>query len=477
MRVTAKRIAEWADSRDAQASLPRLVRRLALNAATTTQISFPAGDSVSLPGWDGELCSKAGDPWVPKEKSFWELSCEARPTVKANRDYKKRTKDTDPDVRLESTLVIVTARRWRKKIEWSSERRDSAEWLDIRAYDADDLECWLEQRSAVALEFAEDIGLIGEGVESVSRYWNSWASQCEPSILRESFFSDRQKLKERLLTGLHKRMIDGDTPPYAIRADSVDEAAAFVCAVLIEDTELANQALVVTDHKGWRFVEKHPDLKVAVVARPDIAVALPADTAALIVVPVAAGDMVSGFGSGSRDGRQFDLTLERPSIYAFKDALIENGVEESDARRLGIATGRSWTVFRRRWASNPAIRRPGWLDMPESEALSILCLFGSWSGDNAADRKLVEQLAACPCGETERRLRVLANVDDPPVLLIGQVWRAKSPLELLDLYAERITSDQIDRFLQIAATLLRNDDLLTCALAASCWNCSIIPSW
>ena len=141
MKVTAKQIAEWADSREAQASLPRLVRRLALNAAMTTRISFPAGDSVSLPGWDGELCSNAGDPWVPKGKSFWELSCEARPTVKANRDYKKRTKDTDSDVRLESTLVVVTARRWPKKTEWLKKRRDSAEWLDIRAYDADDLEC------------------------------------------------------------------------------------------------------------------------------------------------------------------------------------------------------------------------------------------------------------------------------------------------------------------------------------------------
>ena len=57
--------------------------------------------------------------------------------------------------------------------------------------------------------------------------------------------------------------------------------------------------------------------------------------------------------------------MKRPRIYAFRDALIEIGVEESDARRLARATGRSWSVYRRRRATNPAIRSPEWLGHAE----------------------------------------------------------------------------------------------------------------
>jgi hypothetical protein len=77
MRIIATQIAKWAGTKEAQGSLPRLVRRLVHAAGTPTQVAFPAGDSTRLPGWDGELASEYDSPWVPKGKSFWEFSCEA----------------------------------------------------------------------------------------------------------------------------------------------------------------------------------------------------------------------------------------------------------------------------------------------------------------------------------------------------------------------------------------------------------------
>ena len=55
MLVTATQIADWANTRDAQASLPRLIRRLVCRNASITQVAIPAGDSVNAPGWDGEV--------------------------------------------------------------------------------------------------------------------------------------------------------------------------------------------------------------------------------------------------------------------------------------------------------------------------------------------------------------------------------------------------------------------------------------
>jgi hypothetical protein len=148
----------------------------------------------------------------------------------------------------------------------------------------------------------------------------------------------------------------------------------------------------------------------------------------------------------------------RPSIYAFRDALIEIGVEESDARRLALATGRSWSVYRRRRAANQAIRRPEWLELPEADALATLCLLGAWHGEKAADRAIVEQLTGEPHETVERKLRKLSRVDDAPVISIGKAWRAKAPLELLDLFADRITAAELDRFLEIVEALLVEPD-------------------
>ena len=154
----------------------------------------------------------------------------------------------------------------------------------------------------------------------------------------------------------------------------------------------------------------------------------------ITIVPVAAGDLASGYGG--KGGEGFELEMKRPRIYAFRDALIEIGVEESDARRLARATGRSWSVYRRRRATNPAIRSPEWLDLAEADALATLCLLGAWHGEKVADRAIVERLTGEPYETMEQKLRKLAQVDDAPVSSIGKVWRAKAPLELLDFFAD-----------------------------------------
>ena len=44
MEITARQIGQWAGSKDAQAALPRYIRRLIHGAGSITQIAVPAGD-------------------------------------------------------------------------------------------------------------------------------------------------------------------------------------------------------------------------------------------------------------------------------------------------------------------------------------------------------------------------------------------------------------------------------------------------
>lgn len=454
MRVTASQILNWANTKakEAQTDLPRLVRRLCYLVGSTRQIAFPAGDSTYTPGWDGTLFSEQGNAWVPVGASCWEMGCDRDINDKANTEYLKRTGQTDPTIRATTTFVFVSPRRWNGKAAWIASQKAKVEWADVRAYDADDLEQWLEQTPSVALQFAEELGLMGPEVESPERHWQLWASQCDPAITFEVFFTDRTATRDRLLELIRGHVSRRERiAPLTLSADSMEEAAAFVAAALLECPELADQTLVVTETDGWRFVEANPQLRIALAARTEVAGKPVLRKGLVLIVPHAIGDM-----TGESHGDE--LILEQPNIYDFEKALIAIGMEASDARRYALSNGRSWSVLRRRRANNPAIRHPLWLDKPQAQSLATLCLLGAWTRDKAADRRVVEQVAARGYEEIEADLGQLVQLDDAPILSIGAVWKAKSPLELLDLFGDRITRDQLDRFFQIARELLAAPD-------------------
>ena len=163
MQITAKQIADWADTSEARGELPRLIRKLLHATGTITQASIPAGDSVTQPGFDGEVFSETGNAWVPKGRSVWEMSCRNDVAKKADQDYDKRVSQASSAEREKLVYVSVTARRWANKQNWLEEKVAKGDWCDVRAYDADDLEQWLEESPAVALEFGETLGLNGDG--------------------------------------------------------------------------------------------------------------------------------------------------------------------------------------------------------------------------------------------------------------------------------------------------------------------------
>ncbi|MEW6173689.1 MAG: hypothetical protein AB1510_11600, partial [Bacillota bacterium] len=98
-----------------QTHLPLWIRRLCFDPEATRQLSFPAGDSTYVPGWDGVLYSEQGNAWVPAGASRWEIGCDQDVRGKANDEYRKRTEQTSGEERSACTFVFVIPRRWTKK--------------------------------------------------------------------------------------------------------------------------------------------------------------------------------------------------------------------------------------------------------------------------------------------------------------------------------------------------------------------------
>lgn len=451
MHISSVQIDQWADSAHARGQLPELVRRLIGATATLTQLAVRGAETNNFGGWDGTITASAGNAWVPVGDSRWEMGCAQAPLGKARSDFRERTKAMPSAQARELDFIFVTPRIWAGKDAWQHEAEATGHWRSVRAYDADDLATWLEVAGGVRLWFAESIGLSGPGVSSVGAAWETWRRQTPLPITLAALVTGRASAVERFARAL------ADAPALlSLEADSVEEAAAFACGQL-DDAGHADTALCVTDVEGWRYLDANAGIRVAVAANTAVAAARAPREGVTLIVPSALGHRARSKESALAPGTA-RIELARAEMHDFEGALTAMGEAEAEAARLAMSCGRSWSVYRRVRAINPAIRTPAWMTDPAVRSLSTVVLLGGWNGERRGDVACVKTVTGQPYEETERDLLHLAHLDDAPVLKIGQIWKAKAPLELLYLFARRLTGEQKRRFLGTAEAVLAQPD-------------------
>jgi hypothetical protein len=416
-------------------------------------IAMPGGDSVNIPGWDGVTSVEKGNAWVPTGLSYWELGTSNKPLTKATGDYKKRLKELSVEERAQSTFVFVTSRRWPSKATWQAKVRSQNEWANVLVWDADDLEAWLETSATTSLWQGIQLGIAGHGIDSVENYWYHWRRQSNPVMTAAALFTGREKAFDKLREHIQKRK-----ESIGVIADSQSEAVAFVCAYLIKEG-YSQRAACVTSEEGWQFTDSNTGIELIVITNNQLGNHRSSRNGISVIIPLAAGDeSFNLIGIGVTAANEEVVELKRPKPDEFEKALLDIGLASSDAARYSRTLGRSWTVFRRTYASNPTIRKPSWVDQSNSSTLQILTLVGAWNGASNGDSECIAEIANKPYEDIENELIELAALDDAPVLKIGSLWKAKAPLELLPLMAPRLSSALLSRFFLIARSVFEKPD-------------------
>ncbi|MBW1737656.1 MAG: hypothetical protein JRJ69_08895 [Deltaproteobacteria bacterium] len=171
MLVEEKDITLWANQRNAQSLLPKLIRRLIIATVNhINRLNIRTGDGIQSKGWDGILEADEG-PWlVPDGVSCWEFSTSDDKATKANSDYQKRSSDPGDIDPSQSTFIFVTPRRWSNKKNWQDTKREENVWHNVLAYDVDDIETWLEIAPAVHIWFSILLGKYPENAIDLENY-------------------------------------------------------------------------------------------------------------------------------------------------------------------------------------------------------------------------------------------------------------------------------------------------------------------
>ena len=309
--------------------------------------------------------------------------------------------------------MFVTPRRWAGKATWVTAKQAKGLWKDVRAYDASDLEQWLEQSLPAQAWFANETHFPAQHDRSLDKCWADWASVSTPPLTGALFGSAIEAAKRTMLSRLSKP----SEGPILLAADSTEEPLAFLAHLLGEH--------------GGEELASYRD-RVLVFDKPGVLPRLAAGAQAIIPI-VFTRDVERELASYANSMHSIvvyprnaataepAIVLEPANYETFSKALEAMGKDRDETSRLANASGRSLTVLRRQLSTVPAVRTPEWAADRQVAASLVPFLFvGAWSSENETDKLGLSLLAGGRSyGQLEKECQSLVQLNDAPIWSVG----------------------------------------------------------
>ena len=451
LTVTARQIQDWADGNiEARRLLPVLLRKLIHSTGhELRRVDFPGYDNAERKGWDGWVEAGAATPWIPAGRSGWEFGTNQDPLRKADKDYAARIASVSPAERAECAFVFVTPRNWPGKEKWAASKRAAGDWKEVRAFDASDLEQWLDGSIPARMWLAGKLGLPVNGFETPDACWRRWAGASEPemtpAIFAPSLAAHRDAFREWL-----------KQPPdrlFKVAADSRGEALAFLSCLFEEDgldARWRDLAAVFDSAETLRKLAASNAPFLPIVHTDAVERELAAVYRQRHCIAVRPRNAVDS---------EPDIALDLLDYKAFETALAEMGIEGDEADRLARESGRSPTILRRRLPTIPAIRTPEWAGDPEiARGLIPMALVGAWHVDSRADREVVSFQGNGGYERIEESIAQLLQREDCPVWSVGRYRGVASKIDALFAVGGYVTGKDLDDFFLLAKHVLSETD-------------------
>ncbi len=439
--ITSTHLKQWADTKECQTLLPELVRRLI--CATVKQLdrlSFPSGDAVHIPGWDGIVSCQEPIDMVPEGESLWECGADKNIQTKANDDITKRTANPLGHIRLDSTFVFVTPREWAGAHTWIVANQSG--WKKLVVYTAVELEAWIEKCPSVGLWLADKLNILNAGgYQLPDVFWKKWAS------------ADKYTLPYQIVTaGRHKtisRVLKACSNPSCLEVQALtqSEAIAFALASIAtcsDADKLWAKTIVVTNKNTLDdLVSHYENLIIITTVLDNMSYALSRNHT--VICAVTPEDQVSTAEK-----------LPRVEREGFVKAIEDCGFDSVQARKIATDTARDVNVLRRRLKIDKL--KPEWADSDGISALLPIILLGQWNENVPGDLELVEKLYGNTYADYAKILQRFRLMPDSPIAHVGTVWRLKSPMDAISYASVYLTDGDLAKLKEICGLLIADDD-------------------
>lgn len=439
--ITSTHLKQWADTKDCQSLLPELIRRLiCASVKQLDRLSFPIGDAVHMPGWDGIVSCQEQIDLVPEGESLWECGANKNIQAKANDDITKRAANPLGHIKSDSIFVFVTPRKWAEAEAWVLANQTG--WKKLVVYTAVELEAWIEKCPAVGLWLADKLNVLNAGgYQLPDVFWLQWASGDKYTLPYQIVTAGRNQAIDRVLKACCNPSI------LEIQALTQSEAVAFVLASIAtcsDADKLLAKTIVVTDKNTFDdLVSHYENLIIITTLRDNVTYALSRNHT--VICAVTPEDQVS--------------TAEKLPIVereGFVKAIENCGFDSTQARKIATETARDVNVLRRRMKIDKL--KPEWANSDGISALLPIILLGQWNENVPGDLVLVEKLYGKTYSEYAKILQGFKLMSDSPLVCIGAVWRLKSPMDAMSYASAYLTAGDLEKLKEICELLIADDD-------------------
>ena len=450
--ITAAELDRWAATSAARSALPELIRRLVhatCRPGDLERVNFPGGEEVHRPGYDGETKVQGGNAWVPEGLAYWELSTSEGVKDKLEKDYSHRLATRGAGDFSVASYIAVSARDFQNGGKWAEEKRARNDWRDVRVYDSNALEQWLETSPAVGLWLAKLMGRRVQGVSDLLGHWENLQGALRRLLPPTVPLISRGETIKRF-----EEWQAGTPGPLEIRAESPQEVMDVFCAWALslpaeKQPPIFSRALIVDEVESWRelAVSRQPLILVAggslEVAPELVAEAVRNGHHVLVPAPV-------GRPSGHR--------LARINRSALKDALVAANLKDAEAHSLAQHCGGSFTILKRQFHRPLLAATPKWGEAAAATELAPLLLVGAWQDGMAGDQGVVARITEQPYDKALAVLNHWRAERDSPIRWSNGTWEFVSPVDAWPFLAPKLTRKQLDAFEEGVVEVLGRDN-------------------
>jgi len=424
----------WANRRDCQETLPHLVRKLIRATSNTIQsIKFPSGESVLLGGWDGILEVTEETDYLPAGTSLWEFGASKDPKGKADDDYAKRSANPlgfDP---AESTFIFVTPRLWQNGDDWVTEKKRDGIWKDIKVYNSETLEEWIETAPTVGSWLAKHIGKYPQGgIQPTDDFWEEWASGAKIRLNTEILLGGRKAEQDKLIELCKPSSI------ISVQGISREESLAFIISCFKSNQDIEedffSRSIIVDNADAFRELSVHD--------KPLILIPRFEDNGVLNRAMQKGHTVIVPLGADSSNSWSNKIILPQIERESFISALAKTGMSKEFAERFSKESARNITILRRQLEFTRTL--PSWA-LPENVSDIIPALIvGRWDENFENDKIIISKIAGDTYENYSKKLTRWLHTHDSPIIKIGSTWRLTSPFDAWTNASKNLTGNDFD---------------------------------
>lgn len=465
--ITSTDLQNWAKTRESEQYLPLLLRRLIINKVGFDNIQYivvPGGDSIWKPGVDGKILTRVDSLLGEKNKTYMvECGQCVEDKQKFENDLRKRTNQLEGIKQKNSVFVFITTSKIQdtdKVLQNTKQKVENSDlWADIKLFDADSIETWLDHDFATFAWLADIMGKQSNGLKDFDGFWKAWIASTEVPINEDIILARASSYQ-----GEVNKFLNKNSGVFHIKSASRKESLLFFMASILkaplkEDIidAIKSKILIVQNADIWnRVVEDGEASKLILIPLFGIPENLGflVDKGLQIFIPMGEND-----GKGTEPNTVYIEPFNNEILYSVLETKL--GSYEKTNQIIN-KLGHNGTllhlqrIMERKDVSSPA---PEWANRENSEILLLSAFVGSWSDRNAKDRDALSNIFGMEYSEIVKKLSFHIKTEEAPIRKIGDIWEVSSPDIIIDYLGGYLTEDTLKRYLNETKKILSEIDV------------------